>query len=58
MQLRLIHQLHLLEEGVQPHNYINPADLTDLEKKTLKEAFEVIRKIQSSLNQQFRLREI
>lgn len=58
MQLRLIHQLHLLEEGMQPHNYINPADLTDLEKKTLKEAFEVIRKIQSSLNLQFHLREI
>ncbi|MBU4262780.1 MAG: cyclic nucleotide-binding domain-containing protein [Proteobacteria bacterium] len=58
MQLRLIHQLHLLEEGIQPHNYINPADLSDLEKKTLKEAFEVIRRIQSSLNQQFHLRDI
>ncbi|MBI4792672.1 MAG: cyclic nucleotide-binding/CBS domain-containing protein [Deltaproteobacteria bacterium] len=58
MQLRLIHQLHMLEEGTPPHNYINPADLTDLEKKTLKEAFEVIRRIQSSLNQQFHLREI
>jgi CBS domain-containing protein len=58
MQLRLIHQLHLLEEGIQPHNYINPADLSDLEKKTLKEAFEVIRRIQASLNQQFHLREI
>jgi len=58
MQLRLIHQLHLLEDGIQPHNYINPADLSDLEKKTLKEAFEVIRKIQSSLNQQFHLRDI
>ena len=57
MQLRLIHQLHMMEEGMTPNNYINPADLTDIEKQTLKEAFEVIRKIQASVNQQFHLRE-
>ncbi|MBI5556806.1 MAG: cyclic nucleotide-binding/CBS domain-containing protein [Deltaproteobacteria bacterium] len=58
MQLRLIHQLQLLEDGMEAHNYINPAELSDLEKQTLKEAFEVIRNIQASLTQQFRLREI
>ncbi|MFZ5760204.1 MAG: DUF294 nucleotidyltransferase-like domain-containing protein [Thermodesulfobacteriota bacterium] len=57
MQLRLINQLAMLEDGIQPNNYINPADLTDIEKKTLKESFEVIRKIQASVTQQFHLRE-
>ena len=47
MQLRLIHQMRLIEDGKEPDNYINPGDLTDLEKKTLKEAFSVIGKLQS-----------
>jgi CBS domain-containing protein len=57
MQLRLVHQLHLLEIGHVPDNYIKPADLSDLEKSTLKEAFEVIRRIQSSIQSEFRLRD-
>lgn len=57
MQLRLINQLYMMEEGMSPSNYINPGDLTDIEKKTLKESFEVIRKIQASVTQQFHLRE-
>ena len=47
MQLRLIHQMRLIEEGKEPDNFINPADLTDIEKKTLKEAFSVIGRLQS-----------
>lgn len=58
MQLRLIHQLHMLEEGEQPNNYINPADLSDLEKQTLKEAFEVVRRIQGNVKQQFHLQDL
>ena len=58
MQLRLIHQLHMLEEGMQPDNYIRPGDLSDLEKQTLKEAFEVIRRIQGSVKQQFHLQDL
>lgn len=55
MHLRLIHQMEELEDGRPPHNYINPGDLSDLEKKTLKEAFEVVRKIQGSVAQQFHI---
>ena len=44
--LRLIHQLHLIEGGQVPDNKINPGDLSDLEKQTLKEVFEVIRRLQ------------
>ncbi|MCK5192811.1 MAG: histidine kinase, partial [Desulfobulbaceae bacterium] len=57
MQLRLVHQLHLLEIDHTPDNYINPGDLSDLEKSTLKEAFEVIRRIQSTIQDEFRLRD-
>lgn len=47
MQLRLVHQLRLLEAGEEPHNFVNPADLSDLEKATLKEAFGVVSRVQS-----------
>lgn len=46
MHLRLVWQLRLIEKGSEPHNFINPADLSDLEKITLKEAFSVIKRTQ------------
>ncbi|HEB69354.1 MAG TPA: cyclic nucleotide-binding/CBS domain-containing protein [Desulfobulbus sp.] len=49
MQLRLIHQLSQIEEGVLPDNYIAPDQLSDLEKRMLKESFEVIERIQGVL---------
>ncbi len=55
MQLRLVHQLRLLEEGKPPNNHINPGELTDLEKKALKEAFAVIHRLQNFLRYEFRL---
>ncbi len=55
MQLRLVHQLHLLEEDKPPDNHINPSDLSDIEKQTMKESFEVIRRLQSLLTQEFKL---
>jgi CBS domain-containing protein len=53
MQLRLIHQLHQLDNGILPDNYINPANLTDLEKRMLKEAFSVIERLQTLLKTEF-----
>ncbi|MFA6222578.1 MAG: DUF294 nucleotidyltransferase-like domain-containing protein [Desulfomonilaceae bacterium] len=47
MHLRLVGQLRLIEKGSEPHNYINPAELSDLEKITLKEAFAVIKRTQN-----------
>ncbi len=55
MQLRFINQLKLMEAGEAPHNYINPAELTDLEKQTLKGAFSVISDLQSFLKETFKL---
>ncbi|MDD5757528.1 MAG: putative nucleotidyltransferase substrate binding domain-containing protein [Desulfobulbaceae bacterium] len=57
MQLRLVHQLQMLEDGKQPDNYINPGDLSDLERQTLKEAFAVINRLQDSIRMTFQIRE-
>ncbi|HET98571.1 MAG TPA: cyclic nucleotide-binding/CBS domain-containing protein [Desulfurivibrio alkaliphilus] len=57
MQLRLFHQLFKMEAGEQPDNYINPAQLSELEKQTLKESFEVVRRLQNHIKQEFRLTE-
>ncbi|MGC8660504.1 MAG: DUF294 nucleotidyltransferase-like domain-containing protein [Desulfomonilaceae bacterium] len=56
-QIRLIHQLRLLESGKQPDNYIDPAELTNVEKKTLKEAFGVIGRMQAYVKAEFRVLE-
>ncbi len=55
LQIRLVHQLELLEAGKTPDNRIDPRKLSDLEKQTLKEAFAIVVKIQSFLKEQFRL---
>jgi signal-transduction protein with cAMP-binding, CBS, and nucleotidyltransferase domain len=49
MQLRLVHQLYQIDNGILPDNHINPANLTELEKQMLKEAFTVIERLQSLL---------
>jgi CBS domain-containing protein len=49
MQLRLVHQLFQIDNGLIPDNYINPANLPELEKRMLKEAFGVIERLQSLL---------
>ncbi len=53
MQLRFVHQLEMMEAGKQPDNYINPRELSDLEKQTLKEAFVVINRLQSIIKDVF-----
>jgi CBS domain-containing protein len=55
MQLRLVHQLHMLEQDLMPDNHIDPADLSDLEKHTLKDAFQVIRRLQNHARMEFHL---
>ncbi|MEZ0328885.1 MAG: DUF294 nucleotidyltransferase-like domain-containing protein [Dissulfuribacterales bacterium] len=55
MQLRLVHQLQLLEQGMTPDNYIDPASLSELEKQTLKEAFGVIGRMHGVLKNLFRV---
>jgi CBS domain-containing protein len=55
LQLRLIHQLEQVEQSQAPDNHIRPASLSELEKKTLKEAFGIVGRIQSFLKEMFRL---
>jgi CBS domain-containing protein len=55
MQLRLVHQLRMMEAGQSPNNHIDPAELSDLEKQTLKEAFAVINRIQGYVKDEFRV---
>ncbi len=58
MHLRLVHQLHMLENNREPDNYINPKDLSDLERQTLKEAFAVITRMQDFVQREFHLTEL
>lgn len=55
MQLRIVHQMQCIDQGLEPDNHVNPAELSDLEKKTLKEAFGVVRGLQSFIRDAFRL---
>jgi CBS domain-containing protein len=55
MQLRLVHQLRMMELGQLPHNYVDPGELSDLEKQTLKESFAVIGRIQTYVKDEFRV---
>jgi CBS domain-containing protein len=57
MQLRLVHQLRAIEEEQPPDNYIDPGELSDLERQTLKEAFGVIGRIQGYVKNRFRVLE-
>ncbi|NLV24448.1 MAG: cyclic nucleotide-binding/CBS domain-containing protein [Deltaproteobacteria bacterium] len=52
-QIRLVHQLRLMESGRQPDNFMNPADLSELEKRTLKEAFGLVGALQSLVREEF-----
>lgn len=53
IQLTLVHQLRMLETGGVADNTILPAGLSDLEKKTLKEAFAVIQRLLDLLRKRF-----
>ena len=53
MQLRLKHQTSNLSENKPADNLINPAQLTQIEEKTLKNAFSLISGIQKKLSYDF-----
>ena len=53
MQLRVIHQLSQIEKGDTPDNFIHPKQLTDMEKRMLKDAFTAIERAQSFLEHIF-----
>lgn len=55
MQVRLVHQLEQQESGKTPDNRIAPDALSDLEKLTLKQSFQIIGQVQGYLKESFRL---
>ena len=42
MQVRVLHQLNQIDNGVEPDDVIYPEELSELEKRMLKDGFEVI----------------
>lgn len=53
MQLRLVHQLRLIEANQPANNFVDPTELSDVEKQTLKESLSVIGRIQSHVKSEF-----
>jgi CBS domain-containing protein len=51
-ELRLVHQVHQLEEGQEPDDYVDPRMLSRLTRSHLKEAFRAIASIQKQLSAQ------
>ncbi len=47
--MRLENQAHLIRAGRQPDNYLSPSDLPDLERSHLRDAFVVVRSMQSAM---------
>jgi CBS domain-containing protein len=52
--LRVHHQIEQIEESVPPDNFINPEKLSNLEKKSLKESFQLILKVQDAIIEIYR----
>ena len=55
LQLRLVHQLEQAELGQDLDNYIEPGRLSEVEKRTLKESFAVIGRMQAFIRDLFHL---
>ena len=49
MLLRIHHQVAQIQAGRQPDNFINPGTLSNLEKRTFRESFQIIAKVQESI---------
>lgn len=54
MLLRLHHQYEQIKEGGVADNFINPDRLSNLEKKTLKEVFHLITKLQEHIKEDYK----
>ncbi len=51
MQLRLHHQYEAISRGTAPDNFIDPGRLSNLEKRLLKEAFQLVAKVHGILSE-------
>lgn len=52
--LRTHHQIERIEASAEPDNFINPGTLSNLEKKSLKESFQIISKVQDLIIEQYK----
>ena len=48
-ETRLEHQAALVKAGAKPDNYLAPADLSDFERSHLRDAFVVVKSLQSAV---------
>jgi len=48
-QTRLEHQAHRVRRGLAPDNFLTPGDLSDFERSHLRDAFVVIKTLQSAI---------
>ena len=51
--VRMRHQVSQLRRGETPDNYVPPSALSDFEQRHLKDAFKIVRRMQSALEQRF-----
>lgn len=54
MLLRIHHQFEQLTSGREPDNFINPYKLSNLEKKIIKDAFNIISKMQGLIGDRYK----
>lgn len=54
MNLRIKHQLELLQKGQEPDNYINPRKISEIERSILKKIFTKLTDLQSKLGFEFK----
>jgi CBS domain-containing protein len=54
MLLRIRHQHAQIAAGLEPDNFINPNTLSNLEKKTMRDAFSLISKLQNILMERYK----
>jgi CBS domain-containing protein len=47
--LRIHHQLGMIERNLPPDNFINPDRISNLEKKSLKESFQLVLRVQDAI---------
>jgi CBS domain-containing protein len=55
IHLALVHQLRMVETGRKPDNFVSPAELSELERKTLQFSFSVIERLMAHVRREFKL---
>jgi CBS domain-containing protein len=51
--MRINHQAEQIRKGLQPDNYLSPDELSDLERRHLKDAFRVIQDMQETMENRY-----